>query len=638
MALSKEEDLMINANLYEALMSQTDDKVIELCKRIPKGPLHTLTIHEDTVLHMATYHKKTDLVLKLLDMVSECDTHKLTWQNNGGNTILHETGTNNKTVKVAVELLRRAPMLLNMTNKEGETALFYAARHGKTRPFRFLHDEVRRAIQGPDLATFLRRDDQFTILHIAVLSRNYMIALEIAENYRELIGEKDADGMTALQHLSTTKPEFHPKNFFKRMIFKVIDTDIEYEGYLMFRYLKKLRKQKHACEWAMKIAQLLIKEDNSWEKTESWTDMRGSKFHEYGKSTSTVKQEKKISIAHEVDYHKPDTPLLLATKHDSTEIVKEILKVYPQAVEHVDKDGRTILHLAILHRRHKIIDVVEDMNYPLERLRGRLDKNFNTLLHMVGQRVDELAEDVKHPAQQLKDDQRLYKRVEKLCTTLDAMTRNSDLKTAYEVFSETNDQLRSEAKEWMCENAKNCSLVAVLIATVAFTSVYTVPGGPDETGHPVLKKKPMFLLFTLADSISLSTALTSVILFLNIVTSQFRYKDFASSLFEKQFTALVLLIISVAMMMVAFAATLVLTISSKAKWTDVTLYGVSFFPVFVFVYEYMQQYIEVVKDFKRVLKPMMEKVVEIHHEIWNYKPHSLHPLIDSMDLTTRSPV
>lgn len=173
MALSKEEDLMINANLYEALMSQTDDKVIELCKRIPKGPLHTLTIHEDTVLHMATYHKKTDLVLKLLDMVSECDTHKLTWQNNGGNTILHETSTNNKTVKVAVELLRRVPMLLNMTNKEGETALFYAARHGKTKPFRFLHDEVSRAIQGPDLATFLRRDDQFTILHIAVLSRNY---------------------------------------------------------------------------------------------------------------------------------------------------------------------------------------------------------------------------------------------------------------------------------------------------------------------------------------------------------------------------------------------------------------------------------------------------------------------------------
>ncbi|KAI3700807.1 hypothetical protein L2E82_45445 [Cichorium intybus] len=165
------------------------------------------------------------------------------------------------------------------------------------------------------------------------------------------------------------------------------------------------------------------------------------------------------------------------------------------------------------------------------------------------------------------------------------MTRNSDLKTAHEVFSETNDKLRANAKDWMCENPKNCSIVAVLIAIVAFTSAYTVPGGTNETGHPVLKDEPLFLLFTLADAISLSTALTSVILFLNILTSPFQFKDFTSSLFEKQLTVLILLIIFVATMMVAFAATLILTVSSEATWSDMTLYGVSLFPVFVFVSE-----------------------------------------------------
>ncbi|KAI3732162.1 hypothetical protein L1987_63361 [Smallanthus sonchifolius] len=111
-------------------------------------------------------------------------------------------------------------------------------------------------------------------------------------------------------------------------------------------------------------------------------------------------------------------------------------------------------------------------------------------------------------------------------------TRNADQKTAGEVFSETNDKLRMEAKEWMCENAKNCSVVAVLIAIVAFTSAYTIPGGPDKSGHPVLHHEPMFLLFTLADAISLSASLTAVIIFLNIVTSPFRFKDFASSLLK----------------------------------------------------------------------------------------------------------
>lgn len=184
-----------------------------------------------------------------------------------------------------------------------------------------------------------------------------------------------------------------------------IDSNVE-ERVLFFR---KLRKEKHVVEWAFKIAELLIKEDNSWEKTESWTNKQGSKLHEYGRSTSIVKLEQKIAIPHEASLYKANTPLLLATVHDSTEIVRKILKIYPQAVEHVDKDGYNILHLAILYRRLEVIDVIEDMEYPLERLRGKLDNNFNTLLHMVGQKVNQLKHDVKHPSKELKDDQRLYK-------------------------------------------------------------------------------------------------------------------------------------------------------------------------------------------------------------------------------------
>ncbi|XP_022024426.1 ankyrin repeat-containing protein ITN1-like [Helianthus annuus] len=369
----------------------------------------------------------------------------------------------------------------------------------------------------------------------------------------------------------------------------------------------------------MKIANLLIKEDNSWEKTASWTDS--------GRCMSKLKPDQMITTAAEVKlFHTADTPLLLATIHDSTEIVREILNIYPQAVEHVDKEGHNILHLAIWHRRYEIIDMVEEMEYPLTRLRGRLDSNYNTLLHMVGHKVDDMKEDIKHPAQELKEDQRLYKRVEKICTTLDMSTRNANQKTAFEVFSEANDKLRAEAKVWMCENSKSCSIVAVLIATVAFTSAYTVPGGPSETGHPVLKGKPMFLLFTLADAISLSRALTSVIVFLNIVTSPFHFKDFASHLFEKQLTTLILLIISVATMMVAFVATLILTISNQGKWSDVTLYAVSFFPVLVFFYSYISDYWNMIVGFFRALKKTMSKIVLGFHNLWDYKPQSTYPV------------
>lgn len=229
--------------------------------------------------------------------------------------------------------------------------------------------------------------------------------------------------------------------------------------------------------------------------------------------------------------------------------------------------------------------------------------------------------------------------MEKLTRTLDKYTRNGNEKTPSEVFFETNDPLRLEAKNWMFENAKNCSIVAVLIATVAFTSAYTIPGGLDDNGHPVLEDKAMFLLFTLADAISLSTALTSVIVFLNIVTSPFRFSDFSSNLFQKQLTGLIMLIISVAMMLASFAATLILTISNEGTWSDMTLYGVTFFPVIVFTYSYMSDYMKMIKDFYGILKKMMHKLVMCFHKIMcSCKPQPTRLSDGTCHLTSPSPV
>lgn len=175
----------------------------------------------------------------------------------------------------------------------------------------------------------------------------------------------------------------------------MIDTEFDSE-HNMFSWVKDLKKEKYECEWAQKIAALLVEEDNSWKKTELLVDNLGSKH------------EKKITTAPEANDRKADTPLLLATKNNSTDIVELILKRRPQAVDHVDKDGRNILHLAILHRRYEIIEIVEKLDYAMERLSGKLDKNYNTLLHMVGQKVDDLKEDVMHPAKELQQDQHLY--------------------------------------------------------------------------------------------------------------------------------------------------------------------------------------------------------------------------------------
>ncbi|KAK9185947.1 hypothetical protein WN943_026306 [Citrus x changshan-huyou] len=129
----------INSELYSALMIKQDEqKVIELCRKVPDHSLCVFTIYDDTVLHVAAYTKKSDLVMKLLDELPDQSLDKMTRQNKAGNTILHETASSNHALPVADKLFRKAPGLLGMRNNNGGTALLRAAHNGKIEIFNFL--------------------------------------------------------------------------------------------------------------------------------------------------------------------------------------------------------------------------------------------------------------------------------------------------------------------------------------------------------------------------------------------------------------------------------------------------------------------------------------------------------------------
>lgn len=163
----------INAELTIALMINQDERrVRELCRRLPDHALHILTIHDDTVLHMATHTKTSDFVLSLLDELPHTLLDKMSRQNEAGNTILHETSTNNEAVRVADKLLRLAPGLLGMRNNNGESALFRAARYGRVEVFNFLAGKISAYDQSSKMS-FLQRTDKTTVLHMAILSEHY---------------------------------------------------------------------------------------------------------------------------------------------------------------------------------------------------------------------------------------------------------------------------------------------------------------------------------------------------------------------------------------------------------------------------------------------------------------------------------
>ncbi|KAH9700633.1 ANK REP REGION domain-containing protein [Citrus sinensis] len=501
---------------------------------------------------MATYFKRDDLALKLLDEIPELYIHKMTRQNKAGNTVLHATATSSRALPVADKLLRKAPGLLGMRNNNGETALFRSARYGKADIFNFLAGKIADYDQ-PSKQPFLQRNDQSTVLHMAVISQHFELALEIAKEYKYLIGEKDMDGMTALQLLSCKPEAFKLKQergFFKKL--------------------------------------LHFQRDTSWEVTTPIRDKGRPKIHKYGSSSEKGSEEGGRSGGGD----HVDTPLFLATKSGCVEIVKQILKIYPQSLGYIDHEGRNILHVAIKYRQLEIFETVRKMEALSRRLVSKIDNNGNTILHTAGEKIkDYIPEKMEGPALVLQEELLWYERAKEASIPHFVYHRNNLGLTAEGLFAAANNELRGSSKEWLIHTAEGCSVVAVLIATVAFAAAYTVPGGSDDsTGYPILINQPFFVVFTISDVLSLTSSLAAVVTFLSILTSPFRLEDFKHSLPNKMTLGFTFLFFSVCLMMVAFAATVLLMIKNKENWAKIVLYACSFIPVGIFALTYFPLY------------------------------------------------
>ncbi|PON91304.1 PGG domain containing protein [Trema orientale] len=241
------------------------------------------------------------------------------------------------------------------------------------------------------------------------------------------------------------------------------------------------------------------------------------------------------------------------------------------------------MHIAIRHRQSDIFCRVKKMRIPMARLSRKIDDDGNTLLHHVADMTDYGGGKQPNPALQLQEELQWFESVEKLIPSHYDMHHNKNNEPAREFFERTHDNLLKEAQNWLKRTSESCSVIAVLIATVAFTAAYTVPGGSnDKTGLPILLHDPFFLVFTVMDVLSLVSSLTSVVMFISVLTSPFRLRDFHHSLPRKLTLAFTFLFLSVAVTMLAFSATVLLIIHMKKRWTTTLVYAVAFVPVTVF--------------------------------------------------------
>jgi len=200
-------------------------------------------------------------------------------------------------------------------------------------------------------------------------------------------------------------------------------------------------------------------------------------------------------------------------------------------------------------------------------------------------------------------------RVRKIMPSHYVMHRNNDNKTADELFKETHRKLLKRAQMWIKETSQSCSTVAVLVATVVFAAAYTVPGGNDDSGRPIFLHSPFFLFFTIMDVVSLACSLTSVIMFLSILTSPLEQENFLKDLPRKLMVGFTLLFFSVTTTMLSFMATILLIIRLEKKtWTTTLIYTAAFLPVSVFALMQFPLYLAVTSSLRSFLKRIMKKV------------------------------
>ncbi|XP_031262085.1 ankyrin repeat-containing protein NPR4-like [Pistacia vera] len=346
---------------------------------------------------------------------------------------------------------------------------------------------------------------------------------------------------------------------------------------------RKICKAKRKHKLASRLAKSLTEEDDSWIAEVIRT-----------MSSPDADEQGNIQARAPIEEDSKPSPLFMATEKGIIKIVKEILKFGPQLIEHKNHLKQNILHVAIKHRQKKIFDHVKRMKIPMIRLVRGIDKNGYTILHHAANTRDDSRE--IHPAgpvYELQEELKWYKRVEKMTPPHFLMSRDSEYKkTSKEVFDMKHHELLEEAQKWIKETSQSCSAVSVLVATVVFAAAYTVPGGSNEKGYPVFLNNNFFLIFTVMDVVALACSLTSVVMFLSVLTSPFHYEEFIHRLPRKLTIGFALLFVALTTTMLAFAATLLLIVRfEKPRWTTTLIYTAAFLPVSIFALTQFPMYV-----------------------------------------------
>ncbi|GJR30227.1 ankyrin repeat-containing domain-containing LTR copia-type protein [Tanacetum coccineum] len=278
-------------------------------------------------------------------------------------------------------------------------------------------------------------------------------------------------------------------------------------------------------------------------------------------------------------------PIIEAASNGAYEVVQEIADAFPQAIWYSDNSGHFMIQLAILHRCETVYNLIYQMSDHKHFHKTLKDSNNNNLLHLAGKLAPPHKLNlVSGAALQMQRELQWFKEVEAFVHPKYRTEKNTSEQTPKMLFRKEHKKLVRAGEEWMKKTADSYTVTAGLITTIVFAAAITVPGGNNgDTGHPIYAKELSFLIFAIADAISLFTSTTSLLLFLSILTARYAEEDFLFTLPSRLIMGLSTLFVSTCSMMIAFGASLYLLFGQGKEWILIPIAALSCLPITCFV-------------------------------------------------------
>ncbi|KAJ8634966.1 hypothetical protein MRB53_009233 [Persea americana] len=594
-------------DLYTKVMNKEWDDVIKIYKEQKKEMIQVtgITPSKQTALHIAISNSQTNMVEKLLDNID-------------------------------------ALAIREMTDNRKENPLHLAASMGQLETCERLVEKDPELIGAQN--AHCKRDDGNTILHVSIRGEYFKLAYQIIHWYPELIKDLNNDGQTALHLLAENPSAFKSGCYLGPVddfIYSclIVDSDkvgtpSDFTGKHFADIAGPAPQNYQTCLDLLNLGKRVFKLLVTWART--WKEIKSDVCKIFSRNID------RLPVKNTIPGERPKTsnrdPIQDEMSHDSSKHCQR---------EHIGMKGDKTEPQKGPRKEEGSSDSTPQKGNRIQRA-SQMEKEDSTERPQVvgglwgggtGSRPDTVGDAVSILPPHVESDDHSKEAIpdqNEICQDVSASTsnnpprpdgfagkynispilvaakngvfvrktmphyictthRNKGGMTSVEVFNEAHKTMLKEGVKWLTNTAQSCSVVAALVATVAYASATTVPGGV-ENGIPLLRNTYAFSIFTISSLVALCLSVTSLTMFLSILTSRNEISDFHHNLPMKLIMGLSSLFISIAAMLVSFCGGHFFDLAGHLQHTAFPIYAVTCLPVSIYAATQFPLYFDLIKS------------------------------------------